>query len=55
MSGREKRIIKDINHKISSSIVKYAVDNNCNINLENLSIIRQTAKKIEKIRMFLIS
>jgi putative transposase len=37
--------MKDINHKISSSIVKYVVEHDCNINLEDLNGIRQTAKR----------
>lgn len=46
IKNKESRIMQDINHKISKSIIDFAVKNNCGtINLENLSGIRQTSKK----------
>lgn len=45
INDKESRIMRDINHKISRSIVNFAVENNCGaINLESLSGIRQTSK-----------
>ena len=45
IKDKESRIMRDINHKISRSIVNFAVKNNCKaINLESLSGIRQTSK-----------
>ena len=39
---RESNIIKDINHKISRKIVNIALENKCNIKLEDLSGIRNS-------------
>ena len=45
IKDKESKIMRDINHKISRSIINFAVENNCGtINLESLSGIRQTSK-----------
>lgn len=44
IKNRESRIAKDLNHKMSKKIVQTAVESNANINLENLTGIRKTAK-----------
>jgi IS605 OrfB family transposase len=41
---RESRIVKDLNHKMSKKIVQTAIESNSNINLEDLTGIRKTAK-----------
>jgi putative transposase len=41
---REKKIVKDLNHKISRSIVDIARYNGCGIKLENLKGIRNASK-----------
>lgn len=41
IGNKEKRITKDINHKISKAIVVEAKENNCGIRLENLKGIRR--------------
>jgi putative transposase len=46
---REKNIVKDINHKVSSKIIELAKTNNCGIKLEKLSGIRKRGdKKVKK-------
>jgi len=44
LGNKEQRIIRDINHKISLKIVKFAKQNQCNIKLENLKGIRKNTK-----------
>jgi len=44
ISGREKRFQKYINHQISKQIVKFAVQSNSSIALEDLTNIRKTTK-----------
>jgi putative transposase len=46
--NKENRVMKDINHKISYSIVTYAQNNNIGIRMEDLSNIRNTAKHRRK-------
>jgi len=52
---RESNITKDINHKISKKIVKYAKDNKCGIKLEKLKGIRQTTKQAKSFKYSLNS
>ena len=52
---REKHIIKDINHKITTALVKYAQQVKGGIVLEDLKQIRQTAKTRRKQRYSLNS
>jgi putative transposase len=44
IKNRESRIVKDLNHKMSKKIIQVAVESNSNINLEDLTGIRKTAK-----------
>lgn len=44
IKNRESRIVKDLNHKMSKKIVQTAIESNANINLEDLTGIRKTAK-----------
>ncbi|MFP4655946.1 MAG: RNA-guided endonuclease InsQ/TnpB family protein, partial [Methanohalobium sp.] len=44
VNNRESRIVRDLNHKISSKIVETAAANNCGIRMENLKGIRDSAK-----------
>ena len=45
INNKESRIMRDINHKLSSQIVTFAAENNCGtIHLENLSGIRRTSR-----------
>lgn len=44
IKNRESRIVKDLNHKMSKKIVQTAIESNSNINLEDLTDIRKTAK-----------
>lgn len=44
IKNRESRIVKDLNHKMSKKIVQTAIESNSNINLEDLTGIRKTAK-----------
>jgi IS605 OrfB family transposase len=44
VNDRESRIVRDLNHKISSKIVETAAANNCGIRMENLEGIRDSAK-----------
>ena len=49
IKNRESRIVRDINHKVSKSIVDIAVENKCIINMEDLKGIRKakTSKKFK--------
>jgi len=42
MGNKEARVMRSLNHKISREIVDYALENECNINMEDLSGIRKT-------------
>jgi len=42
---RESNIVREINHKVSSDIMKLAIKNNWGIKLENLKGIRKTTKQ----------
>ena len=53
--GKESRIVKDINHKISKKIVEYARENNSGIKLENLTNIRRNKKNNKSFRYTLNS
>ncbi|MFP4655817.1 MAG: RNA-guided endonuclease TnpB family protein, partial [Methanohalobium sp.] len=44
VNDRESRIVRDLNHKISSKIVETAAANNCGIRMENLKGIRNSAR-----------
>jgi putative transposase len=55
IKDRESRIIRDINHKITTALVKYAKSNNACIVMEELKEIRQTAKTRKKQRYSLHS
>lgn len=52
---REKRIVKDLNHKISRKIVDTAVRESVGIKLENLKNIRNTTKQRKSFRYSLNS
>lgn len=49
MKDKERRVIHDINHKISSCVIKWAYDNKCNIKMENLKGIRKNTKGKKKL------
>lgn len=53
--GKESRIVKDINHKISKKIVDYARENNSGIKLENLTNIGRNKKNNKTFRYTLNS
>lgn len=55
IKNRESRIVKNINHKITTKIVKYARDNNACIVMEDLQEIRKTARTRRKQRYSLNS
>lgn len=55
IKDRESRIVRDLNHKISSKIVKTAIANNSGIKLENLTGIRKTSKHSKSFRYSLNS
>jgi putative transposase len=44
IKNRENRIVRDLNHKMGKKIVQIAIESNANINLEDLTDIRKTAK-----------
>lgn len=44
IKNRESRIVRDLNHKISKKIIDIALENKCNIQLEDLKNIRKTTK-----------
>lgn len=47
LKNRENRIVKDLNHKVSRTIVDFAKNSNAGIRLENLTGIREN-KKLKK-------
>ena len=53
--GKESRIVKDINHKISKKIVDYCIKNNSGIKLEKLTNIRKNKKNKKPFRYTLNS
>jgi len=53
LSGKEKRWMKDLNHKISRKIVDIAKQLNCGLAVENLRGIRQRIKTSKKNRRML--
>jgi len=55
IKNRESRIVRDINHKTSKALVKFARDNNACIVMEDLKEIRRTAKTRKKQRYSLHS
>jgi len=55
IKDRESRIVKDINHKTTTALLKFAKDNNACIVMEELKDIRQTAKQRKKQRYSLHS
>jgi len=52
---RESNITKDMNHKMSTKIVKYAKENNCGIKLEKLTGIRNNKKHVKSFNFSLNS
>lgn len=55
LKNKESRIIRDLNHKISSKLIKKAKCKNAGIVLEDLKEIRKTAKTSKKFRYALNS
>lgn len=55
ISNRESRIVRDINHKVSKSIVNFAKENNAGIVLEDLTGIRKTKKQVKSFKYSLHS
>jgi putative transposase len=53
--NKETNKIKDLNHKISKQIVKFAIHNNCGIKLEKLTGIRNNKKNKKSFRYTLNS
>jgi len=53
--GKESRIVRDINHKISKKIVDYCIKNNSGIKLEKLTNIRRNKKNSKTFRYALNS
>ena len=49
LSGKERRWITDLNHKISCAMVNLAVENNSAIALENLPGIKERVKAVKKV------
>ena len=54
MGNKESRVMRSLNHKISRQIVDYALENRCNIKMEELHGIRD-AKTSRSFRKFLHS
>jgi putative transposase len=44
IKNREQRIVRDTNHKITTTLIRYARDNDAALVLEDLKLIRRTAK-----------
>jgi len=55
INKRESNIVKDLNHKISSKVVKHAEQHSCGIRLEDLGNIRKTTKQAKSFRYTLNS
>jgi len=55
IKNKEKRIINDLNHKISKKIVDIAIENNSGIKLENLKGIRKNKKHRQEFNYYLNS
>jgi putative transposase len=55
LKNRESRVIKDLNHKISTKLVKEAKEKKAGLVLEDLKQIRKTAKTSKKFRYALHS
>jgi putative transposase len=55
IKNRESRIVRDINHKITTALMHFAKENNACIVMENLDKIRQRAKTRRKQRYSLHS
>jgi len=55
IKDRESRIVRDINHKTTTALMRFAVENNACIVMEDLKDIRQTAKTRRKQRYSLHS
>jgi len=53
ISGKERKWITDINHKISKQIVEIAKENKANIAIENLKGIRERIKATRRVRRML--
>jgi hypothetical protein len=58
LAGKEKRLMKDVNHCVSKAIIRFAVENGVSvIGLENLTVIRyrtnNNLKKTQKISLYI--
>jgi putative transposase len=55
LKNKESRVVKDLNHKVSTKIIQIALQNNCNIKMENLTGIRNNRKQAKSFRYSLNS
>jgi putative transposase len=55
IKNRESRIVRDINHKTTTALMQFAVENNACIVMEDLKEIRKTAKTRKRQRYSLHS